>query len=243
MAKPLMGYWVKAAVVPAAAFLLVACGGGSDSVDEANTERQYPLRVIFKNLIERQGTSSAVLSGSATDGEDTVQFVGSGSMTENSSSGSFEGQTVIVKNIAVNGDLIVEGTSVPFTNSAKNYFSPSFAPLGTSTNGSYCVVRGPFAIPEFVKVGDSGPFAEVDCYSSSSKLAKIGTSVQTYAIEAASNDGARLKIVEAVKNTSGGQAENDSVFDISMDGAIQRRSESITFQDSGITFNMKLNYN
>ncbi|MFC7459847.1 hypothetical protein [Hydrogenophaga defluvii] len=243
MAKPVMGYWVKAAVVPAAAFLLVACGGGSDGVDEASPELQYPLRVAYKNLIEREGTLSAAVSGSATDGEDTVQFVGSGSMTESATTGSFEGQMAIVKNLTVNGDLIVEGISVPFTNSSKNYFSQSFAPLGTSANGNHCVVRGPFVIPEFVKVGDSGPFAEVDCYSSSSKSIKIGTSVQTYAIEAASNDGARLKIVENVKDTSGGQATSDSVFDISMDGAIRRRSERITFQDSGITFNMRLNYN
>ncbi len=150
-------------VVLASALGLSACGGGAGSGSNA---AQYPLQFALSNLYLRGATQTASVSGTADVSGTSQPVTGSATIVQSPARlTTFAGKPAYLVTTTTTGTAWVAGQTVPISSTTQDYFSLTFAPLASSSDGSACTVQGSGAYPATVSAGQSGTVAAFTCAS------------------------------------------------------------------------------
>ncbi|HYP68630.1 MAG TPA: hypothetical protein VEP67_10335 [Thiobacillaceae bacterium] len=163
----------------------------------------FPSAAAIKNQTDNGYVQSFTLTGSQTVNGQSYRVAGSGTVTVSAAVAStFEGQSALLSNQAVSGSLQVKGVTAPFSSTAQEYATPSYALFGIvvtippNPSSEYCVMQGSPTVPVTVKVGDSGAIGTCTCYTDSSKTTALGTRQVSYVVQAHTEHTAIIKLVE-----------------------------------------------
>jgi hypothetical protein len=142
---------------------------------------------------------------------------------------TFEGQAALLTSETVSGTIVVNGTTAPFSSTAQEYATTSYAPFGIVTSSEYCVMQGSPNIPLTVKVGDTAAIGTFTCYTDSFKTTALGTGHLSYAIEADTEHTAIVDLIERdFDNTSSLLVTDQTRWRLDTFGNLTWVSESTT---------------
>jgi hypothetical protein len=173
----------------ACASALAACGGGGSEHTMATVSTaSFALHAAYFDHVSKGQTVNFTVSGTCD---------GTASMTDSAPSATtFEGANAVATTETLTVSL-TNCTPSSLTATSTTYFDSSYLPLGEVTaSAEFGVCLTPAtALPESVKVGDTGSFATLTEYTDSSKTVVSGTSVVSYVVEA---DTASTAVVNLV---------------------------------------------
>lgn len=192
-----MSAYLKVAVVSALSLSLAACGGGGGGSGPITSTDSFPMATAFKNQIDSGYFHDFTVTGSQTVSGTTYHVSGSGNISVSPATPStFEGQAALLNSETLSGTLVVNGTTAPFSSTAQEYATTSYAPFGIVTSSEYCVMQGSPSIPSTVKVGDTAAVGTYTCYTDGSKTTVLGTGQLSYVVEADTEHTAILNLIE-----------------------------------------------
>lgn len=226
----------------ALAALLAACGGGGDD-GPAQPPATIPLAAAMASQISLAKSGSVTITGSlSAPGQQTANVTGTGTYTESTTAGSFEGITGLRKHLTLTGSVTVSGQSAPLSSSSDAFYDSNNKPLGATASGSYCVTTAYTPLAVSAQAGSSGNWYSQDCYSSSAKLAKAATSTVTYAVEADSANSLLLKLTTRVTDTAGNSLPATTTYRVTSAGAATRLTDVSTVSVNGASLNLTVTY-
>jgi hypothetical protein len=173
---------IRIFILFAVSALLAACGGGGD--DGPSTPTAIPLASAMATIVNQNRTGTLAISGTATASGQTFNVSGSGTYSESTAPGTFQGTTGVRKHVVLTGTVTVSGSTAPLNSTSDAYYDSSNRPLGSTADGGYCVSTSATPLPASVQIGATGTWYAQDCYTSSAKLVKLGSGVATYSVEA-----------------------------------------------------------
>ena len=221
---------------------LAGCGGGGGGEPPEQPVLTIPLTTAIANYVNQTRSSPISIAGTITSGGQSVSVTGSGTASEATGSGNFEGQSALRKSTSVTGTLVANGVSVPLSDSGQAYFDTNYKPLGGTTALGYCVTVSATALPTTARIGDNGPWYTQDCYPSSSKVAKLGTVTTSYAVEPDSATSVLLRLIGRATDTAGNSIPLLSTFRVTTAGAITRLEETTSFAVGGDSLSLTISY-
>jgi hypothetical protein len=235
----------------AVSVLLGACGGGGSGSDSPAVTTpivvlSVPLGTAMANLVNLNRSGSLTVVGTAGTAGQTVNVTGSGTYSEATTAGSFEGVAGLRKTLSINGTLV--GTSGGQTSSAPlnalsdAYYDSNYKPVGLASTGSYCVTASYTAPPVNAQVGLQSDWYGQDCYSSSAKTIKQGTVALKYAVEADSATSVLLKVTTTSRASNGTTVPGISTYRVTSAGAVTRLNDTSTATVTGVAINLTINY-
>lgn len=225
--------------------IVSACGGGGDGGSApapAPATTGIPLAAAMANLTNQSKTGSVAISGTVTASGQTVNVSGSGTYTETTSAGSFEGIQGLRKHLELSGSVTANGQSAPLSSSTDAYYDSNYKPLGATGAGSYCVTTSYTALPATVQVGSTGTWFTQDCYTSSAKLSKVGSGSATYSVEADAPGSAVVRFTTRITDTAGNSLPATASYRVTTTGTTTRLTDVSNFTLSGATFNLTVSY-
>jgi hypothetical protein len=245
--------WVLSAAVVAA---LVACGGGGGGTTAAPpapttaATTQFPLATAIANYVNINTTSALRFSATgtaSTGGQQIGTISGSGTVTVTKSTTTFENVTAIKKATLQNGTMVLAlltgaNSTIPLVGLDNDYFDTNYSPLGYTATGKYCAISTKTALPAVVKVGDSGNWYTLNCYTSSSKTVSAGRSVYGYRIVPFDATSAILKITFEQTLSSGSIATGSYDYKMTTTGAVDRYEDLSSVTQDGITISLSQKY-
>ena len=207
----LKGMAMKKALAAVIVSLLLGCGGGgggggsAPSVGPVVSTSSFPVVNVQANHINSGYTHTGTITGTVTASGITLPVTGTVTLTVTPAPAStFEGRPALVDSETVSGSITATNpstgasTTIPFpTTTATQTFSDqaTFAPLGSSSAGSYSVMQGTATIPSTAKVGDTGVIGTFTNYTDSSKATTVGTIRISYVVEADTSSTAIFNII------------------------------------------------
>ena len=236
--------------VTMAALVLGACGGGGGDSPTASTPltgtnpaTTFPLATAMVNFLKQANSTPFTISGTGSGNGQVIDFTGSGTSVEVNSSGTFNGQAAVVKNTTVSGTLQARGQSAPFTQSTAQFYDANYKPLGSSGPGSYCVSSAQTALPATARIGDSGPYYTIACYTSSTRATLLETGVVTYALASSAETTAIFKLTSKVTTAAGVTASFTGNYVVSTSGVLRpTETPLLGLSSGGITVDAVLKF-
>jgi hypothetical protein len=223
--------------------ILAACGGGGGGDAPAPAPSlSVPLATAVANFVNRTQSSPVTVNGSITSGGQTFTLGGSGTLSESTSSSTFEGQAALRKNSTMTGTLTANGQSAPMSDTSQMYFDTNYRPLGDTSDTSYCVVTSATPIPVTAKAGDNGPWYTETCYTNGSKSVSAGTGSISYAVEPDTASTVILKIIAQTSVATGVTLPVTSIFRVDTSGQITRLQDLASFALAGEAFTLTVTY-
>ena len=231
--------------------LVSGCGGGGDG-DGAGPATAPPaatsvaLSAAFANIVNQNRSSPLTISGSATVSGQTVNMSGSGTLSESTGAGTFEGVTGLRKTTVVNGSLVASigsnSTSAPLSSTTQEFFDSNYKPLGVTAEGSYCVTTSFVPVPSTSSAAASRAWFTQDCFASSAKLARLATVSVSYSVEAESGGNYLLKLLSTATAADGVTVPSTRTYRVTPAGAVTRLTDVAAFSLSGVTFALTTTY-
>lgn len=243
-----MNYVINLAWLPLAiAAALTGCGGGGGGGDTTPVAPNpspvtVPLSTAFANFVNQTKSSVVAVTGTITSAGQTFNVSGSGTYSESTSSGTFEGQAALQKNSTVTGSISVNGNTVPLSDSSQTYFDTNYRPLGGKSSTGYCVTTSSSPIPVTARVGDNAPWFTQTCYTSSSKLTQTSTVTTSYVVEPDTPSTALVKLIGIATDLSGNTLPITSTFRVTNSGAITRLEDTTGFAVGGDSLTLTITY-
>lgn len=222
-----------------------ACGGGGDgspAQPAPPAASGIPLSAAMANLTNQSKSGSVAIAGTVTALGQTVNVSGSGTYTETTSAGSFEGVQGLRKHLELSGQVTANGQSAPLSSSTDAYYDSNYKPLGATGPGSYCVTTSYTALPATVQVGSTGTWFTQDCYTSSAKLSKLGSGSASYSVEADAPGSAVVRFTTRITDTAGNSLPATASYRVTTTGTTTRLTDVATFTLSGASFNLSITY-
>jgi len=184
------------------------------------------------------------MTGTAVgNGIPSTPFSGSGTFSESSRLGTFEGIQGIAKSSTLTATLQLVGQNMPFADTNVTYFDSNYKPLGATSATGYCIVTSSNPIPTTAKIGDNGIWYLSTCYTDSTKRIKAGTGNLSYVLEPDTQTSAILKLIgKAVDNFGNTVASGSSSFRITANGEISRFAEAASVSAAGVALNYTATY-
>lgn len=217
--------------VLALAFLafLASCGGDGGSSPLVSATASFPISQALESYVK--DTKSSQLSITAT--KDSFFLTGQGTLSESTTTTTFESATAFQKTSFLNATLSGAGQTIPIKSTSSSYFDSSFRPLGQTDTGQYCVTTSTTPIPATAKIGDSGSWFVYTCYTDSSKTLRLGTITVTYALEPETATTGILKINQLF--SFGGGFTATATLRLTTAGQLTRLSETALISGLSIT--------
>ncbi|GEM_PF-2514913 len=219
---------------------LAACGGGGGGGGDGPTPVPVPVASTatfpffsinaarFNEAKTRSFTVSLVMDSSQTV---------SGTGTDSSSapfSGTFEGQSSLVKNFATTITFTDGDINVPVFETSTAYYDSNYYLLGGTGSNYYTVVTQKYTYPQYSKIGDTGPLGVATVYSDSSKSKILGSSKASYVFEPDSDTTAIMKLISMSYDASGNSVgTTTTAFRVSTTGNYTVLTKT-TFYVSGV---------
>ena len=224
--------------------LVAGCGGGGDAgpAQPPAAATAIPLASAVATDINRNRTGTISITGTVTASGKTLDVTGSGTYAESTVAGTFEGTQGLRKHLELTGSVTVNGTSAPMTSISDAYFDANYKPLGSTANGGYCVTTSFTPLPATAQVGASGPWFTQDCFSSSAKLAKVGTGATTYSVEADGTGSALIRIATRVSDSAGNSVPSTATYRVTSTGGVTRLYDTSTVALNGVTFDLTITH-
>ena len=219
--------------------LVAACGGGGDDAPAATG---VPLATAMSNMISQSRTGSISVAGTVSASGQTVNVSGSGTYTETTTASTFEGQPALKKHVDLTGSVSAAGQTAPLAVSTDAYYESNSKPLGSTAAGAYCVTTAYTPLPANAQAGAAGTWIAQDCYTSSSKLSKIGSGSISYVVEADSPNSAVVRFTTKVTDGAGNTLPSTASYRVTSTGATTRLTDVATFSVSGGSFNLTISY-
>lgn len=220
--------------------LLAACGGGGDG--PAEPAAGVPLAAAMASQINQNKSGAVTIAGTLSAPGQSANVTGSGTYTETTTAGTFEGIAGPRKHLTLSGTVTAAGQSAPLSSSSDAYYDSSYKPLGSTATGSYCVTTAYTALPATAQAGSSGSWYTQDCYTSSSRQTRIGTGAASYAVEAESATSVLLKLTTRVTDTAGNTLPATSTYRVTSAGVMTRLNDVVSVSMSGATLNLTVTY-
>ena len=151
-------------------------------------------------------------------------------------SSTFEGAPALRKTSTLTGTLDLLGDKFPIADTSAFFFDTNYSPLGRIAANNYCVVTSKTPIPVTVRIGDNGNWFAATCYTSSSKLTRVGGSNVSYAIEPDGASTALMKIVYRAVDAAGNNLTSTETYRVTIFGAVTRVGEVGFLSQNGVTF-------
>jgi hypothetical protein len=235
-----------AAVATAAASLLAACGGGGGSGTTApaatTSTTSFALGAALASFVKDTRTASFTVSGTGSNGSQTITVSGSGTAAESAVLGTFEGAAAYNKTSSLVGSLTVQGTTNPLNTSGVDNYDLNFKPVGSTSASSYCVTTSYVALPATVRVGDTGSWYEQTCYTNASKTTKVLTLAVSFQIETDTASTALWRIQQRATTTAGVTTSGTAAYRITPSGGVSLASSASSATISGVTTNLVFTY-
>ncbi|WP_295992718.1 hypothetical protein [Rugamonas sp.] len=236
----------KFAAAVSVASLLAACGGGggdagSTTAPTAPVNASFPIQgaVISAYLHGLQQTLN--VTGFASSGAITTPITGALTFTIGQPlSTTFNGAAALQVTQTITGSVVINGQSTPLNSTGNNLLSPSYAEVGSTGSGSYCVASTPGAFPATASAGQTGSIVAKACYADSSKSFGIGTETQTYATKAGSAANTLdFQIIDNVYNAGGTLTETSALtYTINSAGVPTLTQVQLQGSASGVSINL-----
>lgn len=145
---------------------LSACGGGGGSSVVAT---QFPLQLAMSRFYLAGSEQSTAISGTANLSGTQYPVTGTATVVRSPAKLTvYGGKAAYVVTTTTTGRALVNGQSLPIATSTQDYFSLTFAPLGSTSSGANCVAQSAGAYPVTVTVGQAGTVASYTCTSGAS---------------------------------------------------------------------------
>jgi hypothetical protein len=249
--------WAFSATAIAA---LTACGGGGGGGTNAvvpaaapttAATTQFPLTSAIANYVNQNIATPLrfVVTGNATsNGQQIGTITGSGTTTVAKSTSTFEGGATLRRNQLKTGSatLVVTAsgasTTIPLITSDNEHFDTNYVPVGTSATGRYCVVSSKSILPSLVRVGDSGDWFSLSCFTSSTKSVRDGGATFGYRVVALDPNNAILKLTYIQTTTANNPVSGSHDFKMSTTGAIEHYEHQSSLSQDGITITIVEKY-
>ena len=224
--------------------LVAGCGGGGSATaaPPAAAVNGVPLATAMASLINQGKSGSVSITGPVLALGQTVNVAGSGTYTETTAAATFEGIPGLRKHLDLAGSVSASGQTAPFSASTDAYYDSNYKPLGSTSAGSYCVTTAYTALPATAQAGASGAWISQDCYTSSSKLSKLGSGTVGYSVEADSPNSAVVRFTTRLTDTAGNALPSTASYRVTSSGTPTRLTDIATFSVSGASFNLTISY-
>lgn len=228
----------------ALAALVTACGGGDSGPAPAtpSVQTSVPLAAAMAKVVGDTRSSQISISGTVTASGQVLNVSGSGTYSESTVAGTFEGTPGFRKSLALTGNVVVNGTSAPLSSISEAYYDASFKPLAAIGSGSYCVTTAYIALPATAQAGTNSTWFAQDCYASSAKLSKIGSASSSYTVEADGPGTVLVKFINRVSDAAGNSVPSTSTYRVTTAGVPTRLNDVASFTVSGAAFNLTITY-
>jgi hypothetical protein len=211
--------------------LLASCGGGGGGDPVVSASVSFPIAQALESYVKDTKSSPLSITASAN----SISFTGSGTLSESTTTTTFEGVTAFQKNSTLTGTLSGLGQTIPISSTNSSYFDSTFRPLGETDTDQYCVTTSITPIPATAKIGDNGNWFVYTCYTNSSKTLRLGTITVTYALEPKTATTGILKINNLFSADSGGGFTATATLRLTTAGALTRLSETAFISGLSIT--------
>lgn len=228
--------------------LVAACGGGGDSGPAPATpatpsaQASVPLAATMMKMIGDTKSSQISISGTVAVSGQVLNVSGSGTYSESTVAGTFEGTPGFRKSLALTGNVVVNGSSTPLSSASEAYYDASFKPLGAVGPGSYCVTTSYVAPPASAQPGTNSSWFAQDCYASSAKLTRIGSASSSYTVEADGPGTVLVKFINRVSDAAGNSVPSTSTYRVTAAGVPTRLNDVTSFTVSGAAFSLTITY-
>ena len=242
----------RALTLLAASALLAACGGGGSDAPAATptvvaaVPLSVPLGTAMANVVNLARSATMTVAGTAVSGGQTVNVTGSGSYSESTTAGTFEGTVGLRKTLTVNGTLVGtsggQTSSAPLNSISDAYYDTNYKPLGSTGTASYCVTTSYTAPPASAQVGLQADWYGQDCYTSGAKTTKAGTIALKYAVEADTASSVLLKITSTSKASNGTTIPGTSTYRVTSAGTVTRLNDVSAATVNGVAINLTITY-
>ncbi len=223
-----------------------ACGGGGggndDSIQPVASSQTFPLSLILQNWVKENASFPVSISGTATDGIDSIPISGTGSFSVSNVESTFEGQKSIKRASTTTGSLNANGINVPVADTSFDYFDLNYQPIGHTAVNAYCIYANQSIIPISSKVGDTNSWFTGTCYSSDTKSIRISTTSVSYVLEPDTSSTALLKIIQKITDSSGNVGTTLNVYRVYTSGLFSRISESGSLSTGGLFVNLTVSF-
>jgi hypothetical protein len=224
-------------LIGTAVLAVTACGGGGG--DSAPTPpASVPLAQAVKNVQTTGLQKLLTLTGTASDGTQTVNISGS---IQYSTSGfktpaTFNGQPALSATTTLNGTLTANGTSIPLAATTQEFVTSSYVPLGVEGPSTYCVATSSTPLPASASVGTTGTYVSYACYSDSTMTTRTGTQTISYSVTAGTaSSNLTATLISVALDTSNRQyASEQDAYLIDTSGAVTLQSVALTETVNGI---------
>lgn len=210
---------------------LASCGGDGGGSPLVSATASFPISQALESYVK--DTKSSQLSITAT--KDSISLTGQGTLSESTTTTTFEGVTAFQKTSILTATLSGAGQTIPISSTSSSYFDSSFRPLGQTDTGQYCVTTSTTPIPATAKIGDSGSWFVYTCYTNSSKTLRLGTITVTYILEPETATTGILKINSQFSAVSGGGFTATTTLRLTTAGQLTRLSETALISGLSIT--------
>lgn len=230
--------------------LLAACGGGGSDAPATPTAPAAPLSIplttAIANMVNLSRSGALTVVGSASTSGQTVNLTGSGTYSEATTAGSFEGAPALRKTLAVNATLVGtaagQTASAPLNSSSDTYFDSNYKPLGATATGSYCTTTSYTAPPATGQAGTQGDWYRQDCYASSAKTTKLVTVAVKFEVNADSATSLLLKVTTLASTSNGTTVPATATYRVTSTGTVTPLSNSTAVTVSGVSVNLAITY-
>lgn len=226
------------------ALALAACGGGGSDAPAPTTSATttFPLAAAMASRINDKRSTPFTVSGTASGSGQTFAVTGSGTESESTGPGVFEGAPALVKSVTVTGSVDVQGTKVPLADTSTQFFDTSYRPLGESSSSDYCVFSAYTPLPVSARIGDNGSYYSATCYTNSTKSVLVETYAVSYTLEPATTTTAIFKLVFKNTRPTGVTTSGSTSFTVSTTGTLTRGDVPLATTISGVTLNIVIKY-
>jgi hypothetical protein len=181
---------------------LTACGGGGGG-GGPTVATSYPVQQALITASTNGLQATLNVSGTASNGTTAYPLTGSLTFTKGAStSGTFQGQSVLQSILTITGTLAVNGQSIALNSSETDYTNTSYQAIGYASTGNYCVATTPGTVPTTATAGQTGSLVTFNCYTDSTMTTSTGSQVDSYVTTAGSNGNLNFKILTDLYNTS-----------------------------------------
>ena len=219
--------------------LVTACGGGggSNTVGGSSTQVASSLSFDLRSAYVQYYVTPSVHKSSivGTAGSDSI--IGSSTITNGApTEGTFEGLQAFQRTSTTTGSTIINGKNTyPLDSTMVTWVDTNYQPLGFSAT-NHIVIDGTAALPNNIRVGDTGTLYTAKIFSDKTKATFLGTLTSTYVVEADTSITAFVSQINTLRDTSGKVTSTESTqFRITKENKISPIKQTQTDYTTGLS--------
>lgn len=232
----------KLAVAATLASLLAACGGGGGKAGTTDTPlppptASFPIQTALVYAFSNNLPKTLNATGTATSGGNSLPISGSLTFsTGTTSSTTFNNAPALQVTQTLAGSLTINGQRVPLSSNNYVLLNASYAELGSTSDGSYCVVTSGGTFPATLSAGQSGNISSFSCYTDSSKTVANGSVTESYVTRTGGvANTLDFQLTDIVYDASGKPASTQSTtYNITSTGVPSVTQFAVQYTENGI---------